>query len=260
MSQFTASRLKIERAKHHINDLHQRMLDFATDVHVLSIYHDAQQGCDVLQVRITKSLPLEFAAVIGDALHNLKSALDIAINSIIGDRLKSFDSYSRFPIRETREAVEAAVNGALIKKASKAVTSFIVDSVKPYRGGNDAIWALHNLNILDKHRLLLPVMQLQAILDIGAEDDRGCKVPIGTWLITKWRTAYYPCFGMSNVKITNQGKAALTIFFDNGLPMEGQSVLPTLLQLAELVTGVIDGIEEVFLAENELMDGGGHSS
>ena len=31
----------------------------------------------------------------------------------------------------------------------------IIKDIKPYKGGNDVLWRLHRLNILDKHRLLL---------------------------------------------------------------------------------------------------------
>jgi hypothetical protein len=32
-----------------------------------------------------------------------------------------------------------------------------IDSVQPYGGGNDVLWHLHKLDIIDKHRLLLTV-------------------------------------------------------------------------------------------------------
>ena len=48
------------------------------------------------------------------------------------------------------------MKGAVLNRASEDVATFIV---KAYKGGNDDLWALHELNILDKHRLLLPVYE-----------------------------------------------------------------------------------------------------
>jgi hypothetical protein len=246
---FYGSRLKIERAKQHINNLHEMILAFAVDSYVLSVHSDGKIGYDVVQVDTAKSLPDNFALVIGDALHNLKSALDFIVNEVVFRRLGYYDDFTRFPFRKTRNDLVAAVNGGLIHQASKAVADFIVDVVKPYNGGNDALWALHDLNILDKHRLLLPFMQITAVHDILAEDDRGEKISIGTWVITNNRTAIYPCVGHSNVKITNKGKSAFLVLFDQGLPLESKAVIPHLKQMAELVSGVVEGIETVFAGE-----------
>lgn len=53
------------------------------------------------------------------------------------------------------------MKGAVLNRASEDVATFIV---KAYKGGNDDLWALHELNILDKHRLLLPVIQVTSIV------------------------------------------------------------------------------------------------
>jgi len=249
---FHASRLKIERAKQHISDLNTRIAQFqGSDFYRISFDKHPQTGKDCFSYQEIKVLPSEeLALVIGDALHNLKGALDLAINTIIFNRLSRYDDFARFPFRKIRDDLIAAINGGLIHQASEAVSSFIVDSVKPYKGGNDALWTLHELNILDKHRLLLPVMQVAAVHDLRFEDDRGEKIVVSNWIFTGgFQISDTPFIGHANVKITNKGKPTLHVFFDKGLPCEGQPVLPTLHQLTEVVTGVIDGIEKVFLAE-----------
>jgi hypothetical protein len=248
---FYASHLKIERAKQHISDLQARILAFqASDFYTINIGNDSETGDDILHFKETRSLPDDIALIIGDALHNLKGALDIAVNEIVFSRLGHYDDFTRFPFRKTKDELINAIKGGLIHQASKTVADLIVESVKPYKGGNDALWALHELNILDKHRLLLPVLRMKALHDIRIEDDRGQPVPVGTWFFSGDSISIIPeRRGNRNIKITNKGKPTLVVLFDKGLPMEGQAVLPCLVQLTEAVTGVIESIKAVFLAE-----------
>jgi hypothetical protein len=242
-------RLKIERAKHHINDLHSRIADFgATDFYSLNAEKNIETAECRLKVEVEKPFPDDFALIIGDTVHNLKSALDVTVNEVVFRRLNRYDDYTRFPLRKTKDNLVSALNGGLIKQASEAVVEFIVNAVKPYKGGNDALWSLHDLNILDKHRLLLPVMQVTSIIDFCAEDDRGNRMENATLVVTRNRAV--TLFASSgNIKITNKGKAIPLAFFDKGLPMEGQPVVPSLIQLTELVSNIVEGIESAFLSE-----------
>jgi hypothetical protein len=246
---FYGARLKIERAEKHINDLRKRAIAFAPDAYTLSVQFNGETGEEFIEIEVADNLPGDFPLIIGDTLHNLTGALDFSVNDVVISRVRKWDSHTRFPFRDARDKVETAINGALIKQASPAVANFIIHDVKPYKGGNDALWALHNLNILDKHRLLLPLMQVSAVNGIRAEDENGKVVFDGTWVITGKRKAIHDCTGYRNVKITNNGKAVLLIFFDHGLPMQGESIIPALHQLLEVVYGVVDGIERTFLAE-----------
>ena len=248
---FTSSRLKVERAKQHISDLHARVLEFqASDFYTLSIENDAETGDDFIHFRETKTLPADIALVVGDALHNLKGALDIMINAIVFTKLGRYDDFTRFPFRKTRDELVTAIKGGLIHQSSKAVADFIVDSIKSYKGGNDALWALHELNILDKHRLLLPVLRMKALRDVRIEDDRGQPVPVGTLYFSGDRISFIPeRIGHRNIKVTNYGKPSLFVLFDKGLPLQGEAIIPSLRRLTEVVTGIIEDIEKVFLAE-----------
>jgi hypothetical protein len=42
-----------------------------------------------------------------------------------------------------------------------------IDAVQPYRGGNDALWRLHKLSIVDKHRLILTAGSAVRSVDLG---------------------------------------------------------------------------------------------
>lgn len=248
---FQHPRLKIERAKQHIDDLHTRAFTVAkSSPYSLRIENDRQTGQDfvVVEVHRVESSAGALALILGDALHNLKAALDITVNEVVFRRLHRYDEYTRFPFRKTRNELVTAINGGVIHQASKAVCDFIVEVIKPYKGGNDALWALHDLNILDKHRLLLPVLGIDVVHGIRIADDRGDQDVIDPWVIAGKRSARYQ-LGRSNCKITNEGQPSFLILFDNGVPRQGEPVIPSLIQFTDMVSGIIEDIEKVFIAE-----------
>jgi hypothetical protein len=132
-------------------------------------------------------------------------------------------------------------------KIPDRVIDFIVNIVQPYKGGNgEAIYSLHNLDIRDKHRLLIAKMQLTVISGICYKDQAGKYVTVPNWVLTNRRIGRYPCIGQRNIEITDKGKSASTIVFGNGMPLEGSIVVPTLSEIAETVSKTIDGIGQVF--------------
>lgn len=247
---FAGPRLKIERAKHHITDLNFKLDAFARDVHTITVNYDPQRGYDVLEIVPIKKFPDEFGLIVGDALHNLSAALDFTINDVVYARLGKWDDFTKFPFFETKRKLECAINPAPISQASKAAVDFIMDTVKPYRGGNDALWALHDLDIIDKHRLLLPVIDIKAIKGIRVEGERGQPVPFPVeWYISKRRAVIHEFIGYRNVRITNYGQTSFSMLFNMPLPMQGRHVVPTLIQFTEIVTEIVNGIEIAFRSE-----------
>jgi hypothetical protein len=253
--QFRDARLKIERAKHHIADLHSKVQILSVgSFHVLTVENNPQTGNDVLKIEIVQfsSSASEFALIIGDALHNLESALDHAINEVVFRPLKSYDDHTKFPFKSTRDKLVSSINGALIHRASVAVCNFIVDTVKPYDGGNSALLALNDLNNVDKHRLLLPVVHINVINGIRIKN--GGHEEVFDQVISGGRRFVSHDLPGRDFKVTNKGTASILVLFDKGTVWEGKPILPTLSQVAEMVTGLVAGIEEVFFAESRRLE------
>ena len=225
---FRGARLKIERAKQHIDDLNRILRKFLDqDTYIVFVEHDPNASGDLLKVRGTKTMPEDFVLVLGDALHNLRAALDYAMNDIEFSTMGERTTYTKFPVYDSREALEAAVNGGLKKKSPKQVIECIADIVQPYKGGDGhAIWSLHQLDIEDKHRLLIANTELNFIDGIRIEDDRGEEIVIPTWLVVRDKVAEQPIPGNRNVKVKNQGKATYRVIFGAGLALEGNEIIP----------------------------------
>jgi hypothetical protein len=246
VSMFTGSRLKIERAKKHINDLHSEIISFSnSDFYAITIEKHPDTGNDTPKLRITKPIPEGLALIIGDSIHNLRTALDLAVCEVVRDKLGSTTKYTKFPFDDiSRENFIRRFKTADITKASPAIFDLIVD-VEPYKGGSDALYALHELDILDKHELLIPVIELSVVLGISAKDDVGGHVvnlntfvsPNSEWLQT----------GLTgNAQIESYGKAIFVVGFAKDSPAcAGSIVLPVLKQFVEMVTGIIDAFETI---------------
>src|SRR5580700_1781126 len=106
---FAGPRLKIERAKHHINDLNRKVaITGESSLYQLTIHRNPQTGNDLLDIEIHQIRADNLSPIIGDVLHNLKAALDITVNEVVHRRLGIYDDFTRFPVRETRDALVAA--------------------------------------------------------------------------------------------------------------------------------------------------------
>ena len=77
-------RLKIERAKKHINDLEADIRAFrgGNPYRVVTDEHP-RTGDITYRLSITKDIPIEWSAIIGDFVHNLRSSLDLLACALI---------------------------------------------------------------------------------------------------------------------------------------------------------------------------------
>jgi hypothetical protein len=150
--------VKAERAKKHIQDLHVRTAAFCnTNPYPVIPEDDPQTGDRVFRVRKVAEVPTEITAIIGDVIHNFRSALDHLVYQLVltnGGTPKHLKTCC-YPIFDSREQYLGDAP-AKLKGMDRAAIHFI-DSTKPYKGGDDDLWRLHRLDIVDKHRLLIPV-------------------------------------------------------------------------------------------------------
>ncbi len=100
----------------------------------------------------------EASLIIGDILHNLRSSIDHAYWNCTEVHAKSDDERKRiqFPITQT----ETHLTNSILPKISSMVSEDFAQTVarlNPYReGGNALLCAIHDLDVIDKHKLLIP--------------------------------------------------------------------------------------------------------
>lgn len=244
----SGSHRKIERADRHIQELNASLIAFfKTDFYRLQINPNAA-GQDVLTFD-SKPLPCDIPLVIGDAIHNLRAALDLMACEIVVKAGGTCTRYTNFPVRDTRQELVGTLNGGEIKVAGQDICDLILDVIKPYKGGNDPLWSLHQLDIIDKHRLLIPVVSVTQLSGISAHDDNNNRFEDLTFLVGEGGRLNAIATS-AKLHITNYGQPAFGVFFRQGEPFENQPVVPTLHQLAQIVTGVVQAIEKAYLARS----------
>lgn len=151
---------KVERAqKKHILDL-EAAWDAFFDTHPYTVgtKDDADKGERSYYLTSVADIPDQIPLIVGDAVNNLRSALDhLAYHLMCVGRGSTgpFTGVS-FPIAENAAKYKARRQGRTQGMRKDAVKE--IDAIEPYGGGaGEYLWHLHCLNNIDKHRLLLPV-------------------------------------------------------------------------------------------------------
>jgi hypothetical protein len=161
METLRSARIKIQRAKDHIAYLRREMDAWlGRKPYYLVSETDAKAGKIVVKIRVREQIPDQFSAVIGDIIHNFRSALDHLAWALVLVNKGMPSERTQFPINKDRKSLEAALPRCLAGASSKAIEA--VKKLQPHKGGygapgNEILWAIHDLDRIDKHRLIVPI-------------------------------------------------------------------------------------------------------
>lgn len=147
---------KFNRADQHIGELRQRLATFyATNPYAVGAKRDPDSGRPTYYIRSVASVPSDIPAIAGDALQCMRSALDhMAFQLVsIGKPGGASLEHVYFPIHASDQAYRANLKGQVGGARKEALQA--ISATRPYKGGNDLLWQLHKMNIVDKHRLLI---------------------------------------------------------------------------------------------------------
>ena len=159
--------LKVDRAKEHAADLEQELRVFLeSGPYTVGAKHDSETR--KLIYYVTELTLFLMSVIAGDAVQNLKSALDHLAYQIVcndtGDNPPN-PNWIYFPIADDAKKYEAKKTGKM--EGAHRESFEAIDDLKPYRGGNDLLWMLYRLNNIEKHRLLLTVGSQAAGINLG---------------------------------------------------------------------------------------------
>lgn len=100
-----------------------------------------------------------------------------------------------------------------------------MSKIQPYNGGhNGAVWTLHDLDISDKHLLLLGLDPIGHIAGISVRDEHG-ELHRGNSVPAKGMDGKYHILYTSGFKVQDKGKLSVAITFQeagvwNAVPVE----------------------------------------
>jgi len=241
------ARLKLHRAEKHIADL-TTAIDSLPHRYTSSIEIDPNIPAQSIKYDFPGIAPFltEVALITGDVIHNLRTAVDYAwIDTVKRVAPSAIIGSAKFPIRRTATEAEAALRGAKIDVASPPLFDCVLSQIKPHLGGDDALVMLHALYIADKHKLLLPIINVAGINGIEVENESG-KPFKGDTNPIHGVGPYYVDFLM-DYRIKNKGELTIFVEFDeeSGVDpsMERADVADTLLLFSKIALNVVGRLE-----------------
>lgn len=247
LDRFAAATLKVERANKHIADL-DAIISALPDAYTSIIEPNEKLGQTIkyFPPDVAK-IAADMAVIIGDAIHNLRVAVEYAYLGAVQRHAPSvLDKHTKFPTGETRKNIEDALKSRKIHVLSPKLFDRILADIKPYVvGGNCLIKMLHDWDVSDKHWLLTPLMRVAEIRDIVVEDAKGYAVTGNTYPI-HGDGPYFLDFP-PNYKVKDKGKLTLDVVFDDietGL-LKGTSVMGDLQDFSKIATYVIQILNSV---------------
>lgn len=149
--------IKLDRAKDHQRDLEVEVRRFIDgNPYAVETKRDPNNRRLIYFVARAKEVPPKISAIAGDVLQNLRSALDhLAFELFKRGGGTGDGKHVYFPIFDDAAAYVSGSPGKTAGMKPDAVNA--IHATKPYKGGNDVLWKLHRLNIVDKHRSLFTV-------------------------------------------------------------------------------------------------------
>jgi len=147
--------LKVKRAKHHIADIDRQTHEFfasPSDPYPVVKEIDSETGDLVFKLGKCSPIPEDFPLIIADAIQNLRTSLNHLVFHLIRSNGNVPSSSSTFPFCKSAEQYKTESPRKI--KGVAPETTKIFDALRPYPGGNDALYGLHDMSNIEKHRLL----------------------------------------------------------------------------------------------------------
>jgi hypothetical protein len=164
--------IKLDRAEAHIETVREQIAAFRErEPAPFGFRAETAPGPDnsfeyVLYAVVRELPPRELAPIIGDAIHNMRSALDHLVYALAPPEVRE-KSRTQFPI--FTDESQFKVRGAPMIAGIVGDERTLIEHVQPYAASNlpcnDPLAILSKLSNLDKHRLLVPIIAAVSTTD-----------------------------------------------------------------------------------------------
>lgn len=241
---FEICRLSVEHAKSHIDEIEVLTRAFVeSNPYALVIEDDPLYPTHYLRfLRLTKPLPYRISGLAGDALVNLRNSLDHA--SYFVARAAGKDGKdAHFPFGADARDLDGK-RGHRSKDIPKEMFDFMA-ALKPYRGGNDALWTLNKLAGLKKHEPLLRAELHVSMIEVSTASTVLMLDPMLNKMHNPLPNGDYPVGWQRKDAAQQQEKFDLTIlvrFNEVGLTLKKPAAV-LLREFSRVVEGVLLGVE-----------------
>jgi hypothetical protein len=231
-SRLSLVRAKVERAKQNLRDMEARLEEFYGEMRV------SEKDSDPTHVFLNQPEPVRVTfdalCTASDIINNLRAALDHLIFQLIDvhSPQSPAEVFERcaFPICDDVTSYESAK-----RKKAKGISPeamVLLDACKPYKGGNDALWELDELNNISKHRLILTVGH-----EVYCHAEWIGKVGFSEWFLYKFANPHFS--GIYGPKMNQDAQLPGTKSITDPQIVECNALLPKLHQFVDIVDGLV---------------------
>jgi len=236
---FDDARAKLDRADKHIAELEDEFLKFSKS-------HPAATAAVIADGTFRLSaapppMPKALAAILGDAVNNLRTPLDL-----VAYKLAAVGSKPKFPFAKSIENFPQELKKSGI--ASQKVRDYVENVVRPYKGGDSDIWALHDTDIISKHHTLIPAQGNTTLNNVSFVDGNG-----NTFKNCSFSGSAGSSFVVSDSPLTfsNRGKTDTTMHFTADSGFGQVPIIEKLHELSAKLRGIISDIEKIVAEEKK---------
>ena len=250
---FNSARLKVQWANAYIDDLNRMFDDFLkSDFYTFSNELDAQTGQYRISVTNKASLPVVVSLLLGDIIHNLRTALDHAATAIASNGSDVYFPFHKDIINLiTPDGVIVCGKAKLIEKAVPKLGMFIINEIKPYCAGNPFLWKLTKLDAIDKHKFLVPTIQVTSVTAHDLYNSEN-NISIGQATGTVGAGGTVNVLGVfAKLEIRGKIEPSFEILFGKDTFFEDQPIIETLFNISNAVSETLSRIEEFVTSAKE---------
>jgi hypothetical protein len=280
MQRLSGPRAKVKRASSQIVALDNAMQEFfkKNRYGVILSEFNRKKGYQYVRIKDAPILPDEWGVIVGEIVHNLRSALDLLVWQLRSNESDS-DTDTQFPICNRYKIVipKKGISSFWVKRKEKGsrkkkwvVNSYVknvdrkflkrLQSFQPYkrvnRGKHNPLILLQHLNNTDKHRIIPVLNTMVAATNFQGLIGGGSRFKVGVTLTPNavvghvnplpYDVSYLDFSGeRPNVKTTRQVQVNLDItpgicFGNSCDPLTGLPVIKTLTNISNEVSGIIE--------------------
>lgn len=240
---FEASRLKIERAELHIRSLETAIAAYMeTEPAHVKTRLSADREYIEHEFFPVHDVPARLSPIVGDAIHNLRVSLDLLAVEVVGHNPQANTNNVYFPFAKSAAELDTTIRDKNFHRAAdEAVT--LLRTLKPYPEGNPSLRYVHDLDIMDKHKALVPVaghVMIGNVLGLG--------VPHGglMQLRSSGQVIKYAALA-SGLLPDKKLPVRFKLLFPWDSPLADRELVPTLDHLAQDFSAIVDAFENLLL-------------
>ena len=260
-------RAKLDRANHHFKEIDaavETALSMKDEANLVPPYeYQADRKHLIVTCPTPKPVDRALPLAIGDYVHNLRSALDHLIFqlAVLNGKAAEAETIISFPIFLSDPQFENFTKRKVAPFIDRQALADIKE-LQPYQIGNlgdeDVLWVLSQLDIVDKHRLLVVIArQLRPTsfkIEVPTGESFEHRLPRSDWKPLE-DGAEIIRFDLSGVLKApgrvrvNLGTAAMVYLKDTGLFCDGREIRSVLTTFRKAVTNIVDDIGRLFFGE-----------